>query len=337
MAVICLVCSILIAQAEDASESDSSVPANSSPAPAVTTTAPPTTAATEPAASTTAPPAPLEGDANGDGRITAGDARLILRHSAYLIRLELPIELLDIDKNGRVSAADARIVLRRSARLPDRDETTTKRREPTTVTTTAQAGVQPIKVAYPSDDASWSMILLNTKYRVGNVDNQLKLVKVANSSEYMDYRAAAAYTKMYGAAARVGIYLTPCSGYRSYTSQYYLFEEFVQEYLSMGYSRADSERLASRRRMPAGSSEHNIGICMDIICAGSAYNFEYTREYAWLMKNAQDYGFILRYPADKTEITGVKFEPWHWRYVGVANAKKIKASGLCLEEYLGKA
>ena len=193
-------------------------------------------------------------------------------------------------------------------------------------------------IVYPSDTASWQMICLNRNRCVGaSVENTISLSYVAGSGELMDSRAAAAYEKMYDAAADDGIYLTPCSGYRSYSTQKRLYNEFFYEYLDQGYSEKEAHDLTSRRRNPPGSSEHNIGICMDIICASSSANFQNTEEYDWLQNNAHNYGFILRYPADKVDITGVKFEPWHWRYVGVENAAKIKNSGKCLEEYLGLA
>ncbi len=194
------------------------------------------------------------------------------------------------------------------------------------------------KIDYPSDDASWLLICLNRyRYVDSTVENTISLKKVAGTSQRMDTRAAEAYNKMYDAASLDGIYLTPCSGYRSYSRQYTLYYEYVNDYIAQGKSETEAHNLASRRRNPPGSSEHNIGICMDIICAATSANFQNTKEYRWLVENAQDYGYILRYPEDKTEITGVKFEPWHWRYVGVANAKAIKNSGLCLEEYLGLA
>lgn len=207
-------------------------------------------------------------------------------------------------------------------------ETTTK------VLGTGILGAQIIE--YPADDASWKMICLNRSRCVdASVENNIKLSKVAGTSIKMDSRAAVAYDKMYAAAAKDGIYLTPHSGYRSYSTQKILYFEFVNEYIADGHSESEAHDLASKRRNPPGSSEHNIGICMDIICAASSANFQNTKAYAWLTANAQEYGFILRYPEDKVAITGVKFEPWHWRYVGVENAAKIKASGLCLEEYLG--
>lgn len=196
----------------------------------------------------------------------------------------------------------------------------------------------PGNVDYPSDDASWKLICLNRSRYVGSeVENQINLSYVAGSGELMDSRAADAYEKMYDAAAEDGIYLTPCSGYRSYSTQKRLYNEFFNEYLYQGYSEEEAHNLTSKRRNPPGSSEHNIGICMDIICASSSANFQNTKAYAWLDAHAHEYGFILRYPEDKVSVTGVKFEPWHWRYVGVENAASIKNSGLCLEEYLGLA
>lgn len=211
-------------------------------------------------------------------------------------------------------------------------ETTTKKQ-----TTPVEEDI-PGNTAYPSDDVSWKLICLNRNRYVGSfVEKSIKLSYVAGSGELMDSRAARAYEKMYSAAAQEGIYLTPCSGYRSYSTQKRLYYEFYYQYINQGYSSEEAHNLTSKRRNPPGSSEHNIGICMDIICASSSANFQNTKAYAWLDSHAHEYGFILRYPEDKVSVTGVKYEPWHWRYVGVENAASIKNSGLCLEEYLGLA
>lgn len=223
-------------------------------------------------------------------------------------------------------------------------ETTTQKHENVIETTTKkqnnsqQSSVIKGNIAFPSDTGSWQMICLNKNRIVdSDVENKISLKYVAGSSEMMDSRAAEAYEKMYSAAASDGIYLTPCSGYRSYSTQKRLYYEFVNDYINQGYSEKEANELASRRRMPPGSSEHNIGICMDIITASSSANFQNTKAFKWLSENAADYGFILRYPEDKVDVTGVKFEPWHWRFVGTENAHAIKNSGLCLEEYLGLA
>ena len=232
--------------------------------------------------------------------------------------------------------------------LPDnKDETKTTEINNTTLISTTQFSKDPVNpdyedddgnIEYPQDTASWKLICLNRNRCVGSyIEDAISLSYVAGSGERMDSRAAAAYEDMYDAAAAEGIYLTPCSGYRSYSTQKRLYNEFFNEYLDQGYSVQEAHDLTSRRRNPAGSSEHNIGICMDIICASSSANFQNTKAYAWLQNNAHNYGFILRYPEDKVDITGVKFEPWHWRYVGVENAANIKNSGKCLEEYLGLA
>lgn len=87
--------------------------------------------------------------------------------------------------------------------------------------------------------------------------------------------------------------------------------------------------------LPGGYSEQNLGLSMDIVSASS--DFASTKEFSWLVKNAQDYGFILRYPENKTDKTGMNYQPWHWRYVGKEAAKAMNKSGLCLEEYLKAA
>lgn len=195
---------------------------------------------------------------------------------------------------------------------------------------------EPQMISLPENDSEWKLVLLNTFYRVNeNVDEEINFVPaIKGSGELLDYRAAEAYQKMYDAGKADGVTLTPVSGYRSYSKQKYLYNNLVQEYLADGYSQEESEALASTRRMPPGSSEHNIGIAMDIGWVDS--RFADSSEYAWLCAHADDYGFILRYTEENKRYTGVKAEPWHWRYVGVENASKIKASGLSLEEYLGK-
>lgn len=303
----------------------------------------------------------LLGDANGDGKVAAADARLILRHSLQLeIIADEYLPLCDINKDGAVTVIDARLALRLYARLENVDciieghsleenvidATETQLAYSVKVCTRENCSYREIiggnfevgNIPYYGDTASWELICVNRYRRVSAESlSQINLVKVAGSGELMDHRAASAYNDMYAAARLDGIYLTPCSGYRSYERQERLFNEFYRSYLNQGYSEADAFDLTSRRRNPAGGSEHNLGICMDIICASSAANFQNTKAYAWLCENAHKYGFILRYPEDKTDITGVKFEPWHWRYVGASNALLIKNSGLCLEEYLGLA
>lgn len=182
----------------------------------------------------------------------------------------------------------------------------------------------------------WNLILVNRDYVLPeNYIDSVELVYVCSSGERLDSRAASHYEEMFNAAARDGLYLTPCSGYRSYDLQKNNFENRINSNISQGMSKQDATVEASSVILPPGTSEHNAGLAMDIICVLDS--FENTSEFAWLCENAQDYGFILRYPKDKQDITKIVYEPWHWRYVGVQTAMAMKKSGQCLEEYLGKS
>lgn len=182
------------------------------------------------------------------------------------------------------------------------------------------------------DDDNWNLTLVNTGYRI--IDSyKPDLVYVCGSSERLDKKIAEHYEAMYNAAKEDGVTLTPCSGYRSYDRQKNNYNNKVAYYEDLGYTKDEALEKAATIIMPPGSSEHNLGYAMDIVCVDEW--FEDTDEFTWLMENAQDYGFILRYPKDKQDITKVTYEPWHWRYVGVEHAKKMKATGQVLEEYLG--
>ena len=199
----------------------------------------------------------------------------------------------------------------------------------------AYAGFTP---AYANVSISdWKMLLVNRDYILPE-DYEVKLAPSITSdpdSMQLDYRVAPHYNEMYLAALEDGIELTPVSGYRSLTRQRNNFERKIETYIDEGYSRAEATRMAAKIILPPGTSEHNAGLAMDIC---SLYeSFENSAEFKWLSENAADYGFILRYPKDKQDITKIIYEPWHWRYVGVEAAKAMKASGECFEEYLGVA
>ena len=117
------------------------------------------------------------------------------------------------------------------------------------------------------------------------------------------------------------------SGYRDEKEQARLYDEKVNEYRIQGYSKEDSAQLAQQWVNRPGYSEHQLGIAVDI--NGATYDI-----YLWLQENSYKYGFIFRYPGNKTEITGGAEEVWHYRYVGVEAATQIWEQGICLEEYL---
>ena len=136
------------------------------------------------------------------------------------------------------------------------------------------------------------------------------------------------------AAWNDGVDLYVLSPYRSYASQETLYNQQIQRQIDLGVDPEKAPEVAATVVARPGTSEHHTGIAIDFNTASQS--FEGTKECLWLMEHAQDYGFILRYPKDKTDITGVIYEAWHYRFVGINEAKKIKNSGLCLEEYLEK-
>lgn len=128
-----------------------------------------------------------------------------------------------------------------------------------------------------------------------------------------------------------------CSGYRPHDQQVYLYGEQINRWLYSGYGQEESEDLAATAVAIPGTSEHELGLAADIYSSENMSLDEsqiYTFTQQWLMENSWRYGFILRYPQDKSDITGIIFEPWHYRYVGKEHARKIYDAGICLEEYL---
>ena len=149
--------------------------------------------------------------------------------------------------------------------------------------------------------------------------------------------ACDAFLAMQKAAAADGVTVWMQSGYRSVKYQTSLYERKTKYYLDKGYDNATAKEKAAAVVNPPGYSEHNCGLAADLNSpehTGLDEGFEKTAAFRWLCEHAGDYGFILRYPKDAEDKTEIIYEPWHWRYVGVENAAKINASGLCFEEYI---
>lgn len=195
------------------------------------------------------------------------------------------------------------------------------------------AGFNPQVISI--DPNNWELTLLNRHYTLPDGYTPQLAEAVKGSGVYLDYRVAPHYQKMYDAALKDGVTLTPNSGYRSYSTQKTNFENKIKYYQSQGYDKVTATQNASRVILLPGTSEHNAGFAMDI--GWVTEDFENSPAYAWLDAHAHEYGFILRYPEaeDKQAKTEIIYEPWHWRYVGVETATKLKASGQVLEEYLG--
>lgn len=147
---------------------------------------------------------------------------------------------------------------------------------------------------------------------------------------YFDGRAVDALKEFIAAARAEGLSVCLSSTYRSYSEQSYLFTRKVGQ---CGGDEAAAARIVTR----PGTSEHQLGLCADItdkFYEVKTRDLEKTALFQWMYAHCQEYGFILRYPADKESVTGVMYEPWHFRYVGKEAAAYIMENNLCLEEFL---
>ena len=207
--------------------------------------------------------------------------------------------------------------------------------EPQAVPETKTDEKKPATIIPITDAEKWNLAIINTKYPLPDSYAPTLSNAISGSNIQLDSRVSERYAEMYAAAKLSGCVLTPYSGYHSYALQETNYNRKVNFYVNQGISAEEANQKASAQVLPAGCSEHNAGLAMDIVSASS--DFINTKEYKWLCENAHNYGFILRYPEDKTAITGMNFEPWHWRYVGTQAAKEMKEKNQCLEEYLGLA
>lgn len=187
---------------------------------------------------------------------------------------------------------------------------------------------------YPSK-SNWHLILVNYKNTIPD-DYSVSLIQLKNE-QAVDERIYPELQDMIDAARGEGIFPLISSSYRTTQMQETLYSEKVEEYRSNGYLNDKAEQLAQMWVALPGTSEHQIGLAVDIgidhsqIIEGTQSSSDV---HQWLMANSYKYGFILRYPEGKTDITGVNYEPWHYRYVGKDVAKEITEKGICLEEYL---
>ena len=182
------------------------------------------------------------------------------------------------------------------------------------------------------DSQGRPFLLLNAsrKLPVNYVPHLEEVMK--DSGIYLEAAAAQAFLFMYEDALSQGLTLLPVSGYVSYERQQKNYDDLTDQYINMGYSRAEAQALAARKVLPAGCSEHNAGLAVDFAADES---FKDSAAYKWLARNAANYGFIERYTAEWEAETGMEANPGHWRYVGsAAVAKAIVESGMSFEEWM---
>lgn len=187
----------------------------------------------------------------------------------------------------------------------------------------------------PNKEYDWRMALVNPWNPISdNIDMELAEIE---SGHKMDKRASEDAKAMLSDCRAQGFSPIICSSYRTMENQQTLFSNSMQNRINEGYDEDTAYTETAKWVAVPGTSEHQLGLALDIVDESNQRldeSQETTDVQLWLMENSYKYGFILRYPSSKTEKTGIQYEPWHYRYVGIENAKKIYDSGLCLEEYL---
>ena len=176
----------------------------------------------------------------------------------------------------------------------------------------------------------WNLILVNRNHYIPE-DYEVELTTLSNG-ERVDSRIYPDLQAMFDDARADGLQLFVREGYRTQEEQQEILDEKIDAYRHEGLTRFLAEKMAKEWVAIPGTSEHQLGIAIDInadtdVCSKDEL-------YSWLTDNSYKYGFICRYPANKENVTGVKNEQWHYRYVGKEAAAEMHASGLCLEEYI---
>lgn len=183
----------------------------------------------------------------------------------------------------------------------------------------------------------WNLILVNDENPMekGYVPELAKLY----GNYKVDKRILKPLKDMLNAAKKEGLHPKVCSAYRSVEKQQQLYDTYIGNEVKKGKTYWEALEETTKTTAFPGKSEHALGLSVDIISPSYQVLDERqkdTPEAQWLLANCYKYGFILRYPPEKADITGISYEPWHFRYVGVEDATRITEMGVTLEEYLGE-
>lgn len=201
-------------------------------------------------------------------------------------------------------------------------------------------GVEPDIPSAPavSDAEDWMLTLVNP-WNTLPKDYTFTVTQLKNGQS-VDQRCYPDLQDMMDACRAAGLSPVICSSYRPWEKQEKLYQNKVDRLTAQGYSLETAKTEAAKEVAVPGTSEHQLGLALDIVDLNNQ-NLDSSQEdtavQKWLMEHSWEYGFILRFPSGKSDITGIIYEPWHYRYVGKDAAKEIHESGVCLEEYLGKA
>lgn len=220
---------------------------------------------------------------------------------------------------------------------PETTEEVTTEPETTAEETTEEITTEPETTPEPEvTETPWYLVLVNPWHPLPD-GYEFELTTVTGKYK-IDSRCADALKQFLADCKAAGHTPYICSAYRTWDDQTYLFDKKVKSFTSKGYSEEEAKILAAKETAVPGTSEHQLGLAVDILCQSRPWLDDgqaNTATQKWLMENCHKYGFILRYPKGTTDITGIIYEPWHYRYVGVEIATEIMTRGITFEEYLG--
>lgn len=192
----------------------------------------------------------------------------------------------------------------------------------------------------PETENEYSVLILVNPWNYIPEDYEPELEQVQGKYN-LDKKAAESAKELLAAAKAAGFDMALCSAYRTVEKSRELYTRKVNQFINAGYDEATAKIEAAKWVAPPGTSEHHTGLAMDLVSSdywGYYSDLEHAYEnfdsFKWMYEHCAEFGFILRYPKDKQDITGITYEPWHYRYVGKEAAEYIMENGLCLEEYL---
>ena len=235
----------------------------------------------------------------------------------FLLLIILIVKNIKGDKSVETSSNDE------NTRISTANETTAKQVQ--------QEDIEQPQPKPKKEITEWNLRLANSE-NILPEDFEVEVVEFADDRQF-DARAIKYLKQMINAMGQDGISnVWVQSAYRSVERQKELYDNSVQKYLKQGKTQEEAEKLTDEYINKPGASDHNLGLAVDFNYVDN--KFDDLEAFKWLKENAEDYGFILRYPKDKEDITKISYESWHWRYVGEEHAKKMNELNMCLEEYI---
>lgn len=233
-------------------------------------------------------------------------------------------------------AAASKVLEKKELAMADKTEKLQKENETLQSSLKQQQSLEVGATLSQNKPDNWELVLINPRYPLDQ-EYSPELVEIA-PERFVDARIADDTKQMLADAQGVGLSLYVLSAHRSYEDQKKVFSDTMQEWINQGGNNFDAYEETKKSVAIPGHSEHASGLAMDITSQdyqGLDDKQANTPEFQWLSVNCWKYGFILRYPQDRSNITGITYEPWHFRYVGKEAAKEITEKGITLEEYLG--